>query len=120
MVWLPIGSPRPAHIALKEAVWKAKLLKDVSVLADFIETGCLEVFHVQKNQYYSYNGIKSRRQLAIIDHNCNVGRGVVTTMSGEQRSNASIQSYRSSRSSRPYMKKSRSSLSKIFCTTQFH
>ena len=89
-VWLPIGSP--AHSALKEVVWKAKLLKDVCFLADFIQTGCLEVFHgsmakkyAQKNQHYSYNGMKSRTQLAIIDHNCTVGRGVATTMSGEQR-----------------------------------
>ena len=42
-VCLPIGYP--AHSALKEVVWKAKLLKDVSPLVDFIQTGCLEVFH---------------------------------------------------------------------------
>jgi len=42
-VWLPIGSP--AHNALKEMVWTPNLLKDVCLLADFIQTGCLGVFH---------------------------------------------------------------------------
>ena len=42
-VWLPIGSP--SHNALKEVAWKPKLLKDICLLADFVQTGCLEVFH---------------------------------------------------------------------------
>lgn len=89
-VWLPIGSP--AHNALKEVAWKPKLLKDVCLLADFVQTGSLEVFHgsmakkyVSKSQHYSYSGMVSRTQLAIIDHNSSVGRGVATTASGEQR-----------------------------------
>lgn len=89
-VWLPIGSP--AHNALKEVAWKPKLLKDIRLLADFVQTGCLEVFHgsmakkyVNKSQHYSYNGMVSRTQLAVIDHNCNVGRGVATTASGDER-----------------------------------
>ena len=73
--------------------WKPKLLKDIPLLANFVQTGCLEVFHgsmakkyVNKSQHYSYNGMVSRTQLAIIaDHNCNVGRGVAATTSGDER-----------------------------------
>ena len=89
-VWLPIGFP--AHNALKEVAWKPKFLKDIRLLADFVQTGCLEVFHgsmvkkyANKLQYYSYNEMVSRTQLAVIDHNCNVGRGVSTTTSGDER-----------------------------------
>ena len=42
-VWLPFGSP--AHTALKEVSWKPKLLRDILLLADFVQTGALEVFH---------------------------------------------------------------------------
>ena len=89
-VWFPIGSP--AHNALKEVAWKPKLLKDIRLLADFVQTGCLEVFHssmakkyVNKSQHYSYNGMVSRTQFAVIDHNCNVhvGRRVAATTSGD-------------------------------------
>lgn len=79
-VWLPVGSP--AHNALKEVAVKPKLLKDVCRLTDFIQTCGL---CVPKSQHSSYNGMKSRTQLAIIDHNSNARRGVATTMAGEQR-----------------------------------
>ena len=76
-MWLPVGSP--AHNALKE----------VLLLADFVQTGGLEVFHgtmakkyLPKSQHYSYNGMKCRTQLAIIDNNWNVGREVATTEAG--------------------------------------
>ena len=89
-IWLPMGSA--SHNALKEVVWKPKLLKDVCLLADFVQTGCLEVFqgcmakkYVNKSQPYSYNGMVSRTQLAVIDHNCNVGREIATAISGEER-----------------------------------
>lgn len=66
-VWLPIGSP--AHNALKEVALKPKLLKDVCLLADFVQTGSLEVFHgsmakkyVSKSQHYSYRSMVSRTQ----------------------------------------------------------
>lgn len=41
--------------------------------------------YVNKSQHYSYSGMVSRTQLAVIDHNCNVGRGVATTASGDER-----------------------------------
>ena len=73
-VWLPVGSP--AHNALKKVAWKPKLLKDILLLADFVQSGNLDVFHgtmarkyLPKSQHYSYNGMKCRMQLAIIDNN---------------------------------------------------
>ena len=88
-VCLPIGSPE--HNALKEVTWKPKLLKDVCLLVDFVQTGCLEVFYgsmakkyVNKSEHYSYNGMVSRTQLAVIDPNCNVGKGESTTASGDE------------------------------------
>ena len=89
-MWLPIGST--AHNALKELAWKPKLLKDILLLADFVLTGGLEVFHgsmakkyLPKSQHYSYNGMKCRTQVAIIDNNWNAGSEVVTTEAGEAR-----------------------------------
>ena len=53
---------------------------------------CTEVFHVSmakkyvnKSQHYFYNGMIRRTQLAVIDHNSNVGREIATTMSAEER-----------------------------------
>ena len=40
--------------------------------------------YVNKLQHYSYSGMPSRTQLAVIDHNFNVGRGVATTTSGDE------------------------------------
>ena len=64
-LWLPIGSP--AHNALKEVAKKPKLLKNILLLADFVQTGGLEVFHgtmtkkhLPKSQHYSYNRMKCR------------------------------------------------------------
>ena len=89
-VWLPFGSP--AHTALKDVSWKPKLLRDILLLADFVQTGALEVFHgimakkyLPKCQHYSYNGMKCRTQLAIIDNNWNAGREVATTEAGDPR-----------------------------------
>ena len=51
------------------------------MLAKFIHTGILEMYHglmakkyCQKVQHYSYNGMRARTQLAVLDHNHNVGR----------------------------------------------
>lgn len=71
-VRLPIGFP--VHNAVKEVAWKPKVLKDVLLLVDFIQTGGLEVFHgtmakkyLPKAQHYLYNGMKCWTQLAVID-----------------------------------------------------
>ena len=88
--WSRIGFP--ASNALKEVAWKPKLLKDVLLLAEFVQTGGLEVFHgtmakkyLPKSQHYSYNGMKCHTQLAVIDNNWNAGREIATTKNGEAR-----------------------------------
>lgn len=65
---------------------ETKALKDILLLADFIQTGGLEVFHgtlakkyLPKSQHYSYNGMKCCMQVAIIDNNSNAGREVAPT-----------------------------------------
>ena len=61
-----------------------------SFLADFVQTGYLEVVHGSaakqyvNSQHYSYNGMVNRTQLAVIDHNWNVGGDIATTISGEE------------------------------------
>jgi len=42
---------------------------------------------VNESQPYFYNGMVSRTQLAVIDHNFNVRRQVATTSSGDERYN---------------------------------
>ena len=85
--WLKVGSP--AHDALKEVAWNKLLLKDVAMLAEFIHTGILEMYHglmakkyCQKVHHYSYHGMRARTQLAILDHNHNVGRDQAQTKEG--------------------------------------
>ena len=80
-VWLKISSP--AHSALKEVAWKLKLLKDILLLAEFVQTGGLEIFYgtmakkyLPKSQHHSYHAMKCHTQLAIIDTNWNAGRQV--------------------------------------------
>ena len=88
-IWLPMGSP--AHNALKKVAWKLKLLKDVFLSCRFCTDRisrsrpwlCGEVIREQ-SQHYSYNGMVNRTQLAVIDHNWNVGGDIATTISGEE------------------------------------
>ena len=88
--WLKVGSP--AHDALKEVAWNKLLLKDIAMLAEFIHTGILEMYHglmakkyCQKVQHYSYDGMRARTQLAILDHNHNVGRNQAQTKEGTKK-----------------------------------
>ena len=85
--WLKVGSP--AHDALKEVAWNKSLLKDIAMLAEFIHTGILEMYHglmakkyCHKLHHYSYHGMRARTQLAILDHNHNVGRTQAMTKEG--------------------------------------
>ena len=78
ITWLESGSP--PHVALEEIVTNKKLLKDLEKLTEFHHTGELESYHsvmtkyVPKREHFSYNGMVARTQLAILDHNANVGR----------------------------------------------
>ena len=93
--WLKVGSP--AHDALKEVAWNKSLLKDIAMLAEFIHTGILEMYHglmakkyCQKVQHYSYHGMRARTQLAVLDHNHNVGRNQAKTKEGATNTNLSL------------------------------
>lgn len=88
--WLKVGSP--AHDALKEVALNKSLLKDIGMLAEFIHTGILEMYHglmakkyCQKVQHYSYDGMRARTQLAVLDHNHNVGRSQGQTKEGAKK-----------------------------------
>ena len=62
------------------------------MLAEFIHTGILEMYHglmekkyCQKVQHYSYDGMRARTQLAVLDHNHNVGRSQGQTEEGAKK-----------------------------------
>ena len=62
------------------------------MLAEFIHTGILEMYHglmakkyCQKVQHYSYDGMRARTQLAVLDHNHNVGRSQGQTREGTKK-----------------------------------
>lgn len=87
--WLKSGSP--AHEALKSVVFGKSLLKDLPRLTKFSHTGFLEVFHAlftkyaPKRSHFWYEGMLTRSQLAILDHNTNVGSTQALTKSGTPR-----------------------------------
>ena len=51
-------------------------------------TGSLEVFHsvmlkyAEKRLHFNYDSMRARTQLAVIDHNSNLGRPLATTQQG--------------------------------------
>ena len=78
--------------ALKEVALNKSLLKDIGMLAEFIHTGILRMYHglmaktyCQKVQHYSYDGTRARTQLAVLDHNHNVGRSQGQTKEGAKK-----------------------------------
>ena len=59
------------------------------MLAEFIHTDILKMYHglmakkyCHKLQHYSYHGMRACTQLAILDHNHNVGRTKAMTIEG--------------------------------------
>ncbi|XP_078141248.1 uncharacterized protein LOC144539595 [Centroberyx gerrardi] len=87
--WLQADSP--AFRALKAVVMDKNLLRDLKQMARFKHTGSLEVYHssmlkyAQKRLHFRYDSMRARTQLAIMDHNANVGRPQATTKEGESR-----------------------------------
>jgi len=85
--WLDMDSA--AHVALKDVVLNAKLVKDVGKLSASCHTGSLEVYHsmllkyAPKRQHFHYTGMQSRLQLAALDHNHNVGRDLAKDKFGQ-------------------------------------
>jgi len=93
--WLKVGSP--AHDTLKEVALNKSLLKDIGMLAEFIDTGILEMYHglmakkyCQKVQHYSYDDMRARTQLAVLDHNHNVGRSKAKPRRVQRNTNLSL------------------------------
>lgn len=70
----------PAHKALKQVVLDAKLLKDIQRLNLCVHTSHNESYHALINKYcpnrqhFSYRGMVARTELAVLDHNNNLGR----------------------------------------------
>ncbi|XP_063074114.1 uncharacterized protein LOC134464652 isoform X2 [Engraulis encrasicolus] len=87
--WLEPQSP--AFLALKDIVTNKNLLQDMRQMALFKHTGTLEAFHsvmlkyVPKRLHFGYDSMRARTQLAIMDHNENVGRQQATTKEGDLR-----------------------------------
>ena len=69
----------PAYEAITKVIPNKKYLEDMKLLANANHTGNLEVFHslintyAPKRQEFELNVQNARVQLAIIDHNENVG-----------------------------------------------
>ncbi|XP_077990951.1 uncharacterized protein LOC144445284 [Glandiceps talaboti] len=84
--WLKPDSP--PHNAIRAIILDKKLLKDMKKMVLFKHTGNLEVFHgmllkyCPKRDHFSYEGMRARLQLAVLDHNENVGREQATTKDG--------------------------------------
>ncbi|XP_076128204.1 uncharacterized protein LOC143109377 [Alosa pseudoharengus] len=85
--WLEHDSP--AFRALTELVEEKNLLRDLRQMALFKHTGSLEVFHnvtlkyAPKRLHFTYDSMRARTELAIIDHNINIGREQKTTLEGK-------------------------------------
>ncbi|KAL2076360.1 hypothetical protein ACEWY4_028061 [Coilia grayii] len=87
--WLQQDSS--AFRALKDLVLDQTLLRDLRQMALFKHTGSLEVFHnvmlkyAPKTLHFTYDSMRARTQLAVMDHNMNVGRTQKTTQEGNPR-----------------------------------
>ncbi|KAJ8048791.1 THAP domain-containing protein 1 [Holothuria leucospilota] len=80
--WLTPGSV--AHKALSDIVFDKRLSKDLKHVTQACHTGSLEVFHnvllkyCPKRLHFTYPTMLGRLQLAVLDHNLNVGRKQAT------------------------------------------
>ena len=85
--WLRSGST--AHNALCKVVLQNTLLRDMKKLTGYHHTSSLEVFHslllkcCPKRQHFSYVGMQTRIELAILDHNYNTQHKQATTKAGK-------------------------------------
>ena len=67
------------------------LLNDLNKLTKFHHTGDLEQYHsvllkyAPKREHFSYNGMATRTQLAVLDHNSNVRRNQAVIQKGEKK-----------------------------------
>ena len=79
--------------ALQSIVLCENTLKDLGHLIQFCHTGVLEVYHAlydkwaPKRQHYSYGGMLTRSQLAVMDFNEGISLKQATTWQGDKRFN---------------------------------
>ncbi|XP_073714613.1 uncharacterized protein [Misgurnus anguillicaudatus] len=82
-----------AYRTLERLVLDKRLLNDLRQMALFKHTGELEVFHsallkyCSKSLHFHYTSMVARTQLAVLDHNENVGRQQAATITGVPRYN---------------------------------
>ena len=87
--FLKAGSP--PHQALSAVVLDKTLLRDMARLTHAMHTGSLECLHnlmlkyCPKRQHFHYKGMLMRTELAVLDHNWNLGRQQATTKSGKKK-----------------------------------
>ena len=87
--WLEAGST--AFAALEAIIEDKTLLKDMAHITGFHHTGNVEVYHsvmtkyCPKREHFDFDAMCARTQLAVLDHNSNVGRPQATTRTGELR-----------------------------------
>ena len=87
-IWLKPGTV--VYEELVKVVMAKKFLNILPKLTKFCHTGNLEVFHslitkyCPKRQHFSYKGMQARAQLAVLDHNTNVGRKQAIRKKGTQ------------------------------------
>jgi len=103
--WL---SPKSeAFQALQKVVLDKNILKDLSYLTKFSHTGVLEVYHAlynkwaPKRQHFSYSGMITRSQLAVMDFNAGSNLEQATTKKGEKRYNVNFSKITKNWSSKP-------------------
>ncbi|XP_063049644.1 uncharacterized protein LOC134444138 [Engraulis encrasicolus] len=81
--WLEHDSS--AFRAFREVAQDKNLLRDLQQMALFKHTGSIEVYHnvtlkyAPKRLHFTYDSMRARTQLAIMDHNMNIGRQQATT-----------------------------------------
>ena len=106
--WL---SPKSeAFEALQNIILDRKILDDLPYLKKFCHTGVLEVYHslynrwAPKRQHFSYAGMLTRSQLAVMDFNEESQLEQATTEKGEKRYNVQFSKVTKNWSSKPLKK----------------
>ena len=107
--WIPAKSE--AFEILQDIVLDKKVLEDLKHLTQFSHTGILEVYHslynkwAPKRQHFSYSGMMSRSQLAVMDFNAGSKLQQAKTKKGEERYNVSWSKITSNWASYPIKEK---------------
>lgn len=105
-----ISPKSEAFAVLQGIVLDKKTLEDLVYLTEFCHTGVLEIYHsvynkwAPKRQHFSYAGMITRSQLAIMDFNEGSNLEQATTKKGEKRYNVQFSKITKSWSAKPVKK----------------